>query len=415
METRKRKNLSFFIRKSRSVKGGEASINMKLTINGQCAHVSIGKNVDPNLWEAMQNGSKLTTKEALEIRDYLDHTRHVIMQHISNLREDGKDITTTSVSNAYLGIKDSSQKKLIEIFQEHNDKATLLKGKDFAPATVQRYETCLRLTQLYIKDKYKKNDIPLDELDHAFITGMELYLKTKRSCGHNTTVKYLRNLKKITNYALANGWMKKNPYANCRFTLKKVDKGFLTQEELDIIIRKDFDIERLQNIKDCFVFGCFTGLAYSDLKGLTQDNIVKGDDGHLWINTKRYKTDNQCNIPLLPIAVDILEKYSDHPVCRSKNRLLPMPSNQKLNSYLKEIADKCEIKKEITTHMARHTFATTVTLNNDIPIESVSKMLGHSSINMTRVYARLLDKKVSQDMSKIYAKYTINPVQNPAP
>jgi integrase len=406
METRSKNNLSFFIKKARLLKNGKASICMKLTINKECVHVTIGKDVDPKTWKAIHSGQKITSKEAIEIRDYLDHTKHVIKQHISNLREDDKEITATSVRDAYLGIKDQ-QKTIIGIFQEHNDKATILKGKDFAPATIQRYETCLRLTQWYIKNKYKKDDLPLDQLNHEFITGFEYYLKTVRTCGHNTTMKYIRNLKKIVHIALANDWLRKDPFVSYKVTMRKVDKGFLTEEELDIIIKKDFEIERLQNVKDCFVFGCFTGLAYSDLKSLSIENIVTGDDGRLWINTRRHKTDNQCNIPLLPIALELMDKYSEHPICKEKNRLLPIPTNQKLNMYLKEIADVCGIKKEITTHMARHTFATTVTLNNDIPIESVSKMLGHSSINMTRIYARLLDKKVSQDMSKLYQKYPV--------
>lgn len=404
METRTRKSFSFFIKKTRILKNGEASIYLKLTINKECVHIAIGKNVNPIIWDAIQSGQKTTSKEALQVKDYLDHTKHVIKQHINNLQEDGKEISALSVRNAYLGIKDS-QKTIIQIFQDHNDRATLLKGIDFSPATVQRYETCLRLTQTYIREKYNRDDLPLEKLDHDFITGLEVYYKIKRSCAHNTAIKYLKNLKKITNLALANGWMKKDPYANYKFTLRKVDKGFLSEEELETIIKKEFDIERLTNVKDCFVFGCFTGLAYSDLKSLSSDNIVKGDDGKLWINTRRHKTDNICNIPLLPIAQEILKKYEEHPLCISNNKLLPIPTNQKLNQYLKEIADGCGIKKEITTHMARHTFATTVTLNNDIPIESVSKMLGHSSINMTRIYARLLDKKVSQDMNKLYDKY----------
>lgn len=403
METRSRNSLSFYITKTKLTKNGEAPVCLKLTINKERVYVSTGMNITPKVWEAYRKG-KAATKEALAVKDHIDHTKHLIKQHTEELREEGKEITARTVCDAYLGKKDE-ERTLIGIFQEHNDKAVLLKGKDFAPATVQRYETCLRLTQDYIREKYKKDDLSLDKLDHEFVTGLELYFKTTRSCSHNTSMKYLKNLKKITRLALANDWMKKDPYANYKFTMKKVDKGFLSEEELEALINKKFDIERIQNVKDCFVFGCFTGLAYSDLKDLTSDNIVKGDDGRLWINTKRRKTKNQCNIPLLPIAQDIIEKYSEHPVCKLRNSLLPIPTNQKLNMYLKEIADSCEIKKEITSHMARHTFATTVTLNNDIPIESVSKMLGHSSINMTRIYARLLDKKISQDMNKLYEKY----------
>ena len=192
---------------------------------------------------------------------------------------------------------------------------------------------------------------------------------------------------------------------NYKMSERKVDKPFLTEEELAALINKEFEIERLGQIRDCFVFSCMTGLAFIDLKNLTPDCIGTGTDGEPWILTKRHKTDNACNIPLLPLSRQIVDRYQNYP-CRSHhNLLLPIPSNQKMNAYLKEIADLCGIKKNLTVHVARHTFATTVTLNNDVPIETVSKMLGHSSIKMTQVYARLLDKKVSQDMKKLHAIY----------
>ena len=236
---------------------------------------------------------------------------------------------------------------------------------------------------------------------------MELYLKVDRNCGHNTTVKYIKNFKKIIRIAQANGWIKSDPFIRIKMQLKKVDKEFLTEEELNTIIEKDFGIERLNNVKDIFLFGCFTGLAYSDLKLLKPENVITGLDGGRWIITKRLKTDNDSHIPLLPIAAKIVDKYKDNLYCNSRNVLLPVYSNQKLNCYLKEIGDVCGIRKHMSTHMARHTFATTVTLNNDIPIESVSKMLGYSSIKMTQVYAKLLDKKVAQDMARLNLKYSI--------
>ena len=215
----------------------------------------------------------------------------------------------------------------------------------------------------------------------------------------------MKNFKKIIRVALANEWIIKDPFSKIKLTFKKVEKFFLTEEELKTIIDKKFHIERLQHVKDIFIFGCFTGLAYVDIKKLTPENLVVGPDGKKWINTMRTKTGSKSNIPLLPITEGIIEKYHDDPYCVIHNVLLPVLSNQKLNSYLKEIADICGINKTLTTHIARHTFATTVTLNNDIPIETVSKMLGHSSIKMTQTYARLLDKKVGQDMEKLHVKY----------
>ena len=260
--------------------------------------------------------------------------------------------------------------------------------------------------QDFIRMKYRREDMPITQVDHEFISGLELYLKIERNCGHNTAVKYIKNFKKIVRMAMANGWITKDPFAKIKMPLKKVDKDFLTEDELNTIINKEFSVERLEHVKDIFLFGCFTGLAYSDLQLLTPDNLVTGTDGGTWIITKRKKTDNSSHIPLLPMAAEIIEKYVDHPHCIRHHVLLPVYSNQKLNAYLKEIADLCGIKKNMSSHMARHTFATTVTLNNDIPIESVSKMLGHSSIKMTQVYAKLLDKKVSQDMKKLHEKFT---------
>jgi len=258
----------------------------------------------------------------------------------------------------------------------------------------------------FIRWKYKKEDLLLCDLNHEFITEMEFYLKTVRKCCHNSAIKYIKNFKKIVRIALANGWLRVDPFANYKMTLKKVDRGFLSEDELSAIQNKEFHCERLRQVRDIFLVGCMTGLAYSDLKKLSTDNLVKGDDGNLWIHVNRTKTDVPSHIPLLPLAAQIIDQYSTHPYCVSKNVLLPVASNQKLNAYLKEIGNLCGINKDLSSHIARHTFATTVTLNNDIPIESVSKMLGHSSINMTKNYARLLDKKVSNDMQKLFQKYS---------
>ena len=220
-------------------------------------------------------------------------------------------------------------------------------------------------------------------------------------------MKYIKNFKKIIRIAMANGLITQDPFANYKMKLKKVDRDFLSDEELNMLISKDFDNIRLKQVRDCFVFSCFTGLAYSDLKRLTPDSIKIGTDGGNWIKIHRKKTNGESNIPILPVTAALIDKYKNDDICILNNVLLPVLSNQKMNAYLKEIAIICKIKKNLTSHIARHTFATTVTLNNDVPIETVSKMLGHSSINMTKTYARLVDKKVGRDMEHLNDKYNI--------
>ena len=247
-------------------------------------------------------------------------------------------------------------------------------------------------------------DLPLLDITPIFIRDFEYYLKTERKCCNNTTIKYIKNFNKIVRIALANGWLKADPLLNIKYHLDPVDIDFLTEEELNKVMNKQFDIERLQQVKDVYLFCCFTGLAFVDVKSLSYSDI-EDINGKLWIKKRRQKTKNWCNIPILEPALNIMDKYKNHLVCIKTDRILPVLTNQKMNAYLKEIADLCGIDKKLSTHTARHTFATTVTLSNHISIEVVSKMLGHSSINMTKKYARVVDDLISKDMMKIHDKY----------
>lgn len=246
--------------------------------------------------------------------------------------------------------------------------------------------------------KFQKGDIDIVDIDHAFITDYEFWLRSVRKCANNAAVKYIKNFKKIVRICMANGWLDKDPFINYKSKVKVVERVFLTHTEIQTLLNKSFVSERLELVRDIFIFSCFTGLAYVDVKKLTKENLNIGIDGHKWIFTHRQKTDTPSRIPILPTAEGILEKYKDHPQCINSNILLPILSNQKMNAYLKEIADVCEINKELTFHIARHTFATTVTLSNGVPIESVSKMLGHTNIKTTQHYAKILDQKISTDM-----------------
>jgi integrase len=406
MENRNTFSVLFFIRKGRTNEQGQVPIYLRVTVNRKMKSMALHQSIEPELWSIQGNRAIGNSKKARDVNSNLESVRSTLFEHFKYLRETGKDVTVQAITNAYLGIEEDRGKKILELYQAHNDKIKLLENIDYSHETVQRYETSLMHTKAFIKKKYKKDDLYLEELNHEFMVDYEIYFKTVRKCSHNTTMKYLKNFKKIVRIAISNGDLDRDPFANYKMRMKKVDRGFLTEEELDIIINKDFNNLRLEQIRDCFVFSCFTGLAHSDLKRLTKEHLVTGTDGGKWIKIKRKKTDNLSSIPILDVTQQILDKYENDDSCNANNVLLPVKSNQKMNVYLKEIANICGIDKNFSSHLARHTFATTVTLNNNVPIETVSKMLGHSSINMTKIYARLLDKKVGQDMKHLNDKFT---------
>ena len=319
-----------------------------------------------------------------------------------------KDIKVTSenVKNELMGI-DENKRMLIPIFQDHNNRIKELVGKEYALGTLERYKTSLSHTVEFLKWKYKVSDIEINKIDHALITDYEFWLRSIRNCANNTAVKYIKNFNKIIKICLVNDWLDKNPFANYKSKVKEVERVYLSEVEIQNIINKDFKTERLSLVRDIFLFSCFTGLAYVDVKNLTKSHVSIGIDGEKWIFTHRQKTETASKIPILPLTQIIIDKYEDHPECNNQSKLLPILSNQKMNAYLKEIAGICEIDKELTFHIARHTFATTITLANGVPIESVSKMLGHKNLRTTQHYAKVLDKKVSEDMKILREKFSL--------
>jgi len=266
---------------------------------------------------------------------------------------------------------------------------------------LSRYKTTLDHSRDFISWKYKADDIDIFKLNHEFITDFEYWLKSVRNIGHNTAIKYLATFKKIVIICIKNGWLPRDPFHAYKMSKREVDRTALTAEELSKISKKKFDHERLGQVRDIFLFCCYTGLAYIDVFKMSRSEIITGIDGEKWLVIKRQKTDSPSRIPLLPQALSILKKYDKDPQCEIKGQLLPVLSNQKMNSYLKEIAVLCRINKVITFHLARHTFATTVTLTNGVPMESVSKMLGHRNLKTTQQYAKIVDVKVSEDMKKL--------------
>ena len=407
MEQKNTFSLLFYIKKNRLNKKGEAAIYFRITVNGTQTALSLHRSVFIDMWSTDSGMAIGKTKISKDINSNIKTVEAKIYEYYRLLRETKTNLIAIDIKNAFLGIEEDKGRKIVEVFQEHNDNVRKLVNIDFSPDTLQRYETSLMHTKNFIKINYKKDDLYLTDINHKFITDYEMYFKTERKCSHNTSMKYIKNFKKIIRIALANAWITQDPFSNYKMKLKKIDRDFLNDGELSRLTNYTFKVERLEQVRDTFLFSCFTGLAHSDLKRLTPTNIKTGTDGNLWIMINRKKTNGSSHIPILPVTNMLIEKYKEHPYCLDKSVLLPVLSNQKMNAYLKEIADLCGIEKNLTSHIARHTFATTVTLNNDVPIETVSKMLGHSSINMTKTYARLLDKKVGRDMQHLHEKFKI--------
>lgn len=395
--------LHFYAKSTKANSKGLLPIYVRLTIEGKRFEYSTKKFVEPTKWSPELSKLKGNSEEARSINSLLDFTRNRVNEIHFELLKDFKSINVEEFKNKLLGVKER-ERMLIPIFEEHNRKMKELIGLEYAAGTYERYVTSLRHTKNFLFWKYNLPDISIDKIDHAFITEYEFYLRSEHKCANNTTVKYIKNFHKIVNQCLANGWLDKDPFINYKSKVKEVVREYLDENEIDTIINKDLHVERLGVVRDIFIFSCFTGLAYIDVKQLSADNISIGIDGEKWIFKDRQKTDVESRIPLLPIALEILKKYENHPLCVNQNRLLPILTNQRMNSYLKEIATLCKINKDLTFHIARHTFATTVTLTNGVPIESVSKMLGHSSIKTTQHYAKILDKKVSDDMMILRTK-----------
>lgn len=399
-------SILFYAKKAKASVNGLVPIYTRITINGKRIELSTNRFVETSKWSVEAGKMKGSSEEARSINSHLTLLKTQIIDAQMELIHKKLPVTIESLKSKILGV-DESARMLIPIFQDHNNKIKELVGKEYASGTLERYTTSLKHTIEFMKWKYNISDIDITKIDHAFITDYEFWLRSVRNCANNTAVKYLKNFNKIIKLCLANDWLEKNPFANYKSKVKEVERVYLTEVEIQSIIEKDFKTERLSLVRDIFLFSCFTGLAYIDVKNLTKSHISYGIDGEKWIFTHRQKTESASKIPILPVTQMIIDKYENHPQCLNENKLLPILSNQKMNAYLKEIAGVCEIENELTFHIARHTFATTVTLTNGVPIESVSKMLGHKNLRTTQHYAKVLDRKVSDDMKILKDKFSI--------
>lgn len=389
--------LLFFLKQTKSQNDELMFIYLKITVDGKSTELSTKRKCAQSRWNpgaGRETGNKESTKE---LNYYLDSLEQLVYQAKRSLFDTDKPVTAQAIKDVLNGVTEKPR-MILDVFKHHNDQMKALEGIDFARGTIGRYEISMQHTRDFIKWMFKLEDKPIKELDHEFISQYAFWLKTVRKCNHNSTMKYLANFKKVVLICVKNRWLPGDPFANFKLTKKAVEKVALTEAELKRVIEKKFDAERLCLVRDIFVFSCYTGLAYADVKNLKRSDIKAGIDHKEWIFINRQKTNSASHLPLLAQARKILSRYKDHSKCIDTDAALPVLTNQKMNAYLKEIADTCGIKEELTFHIARHTFATTVTLNNGVPMESVSKMLGHSSIRQTQHYAKTQNYKVSKDM-----------------
>jgi len=386
------------------LKNGKAPLSVRISVNGERAEIRTNREIPPTLWDAKAQRVKGATEEAKSINAHIETIKGSLRVHESRLIALGKTVTAEILKNEFQGLR-PDRHSLCTAFEVHIKRITeKMNAGRKAPATLDKYAYTFDKIKAFLKHQYKVSDLYLDDIKRSFIHDFEHYLFTEEHLQNNTVMKYLRQTKTVLKMAVEMGWLATDPSSGYRLSFEEKDPMRLEMEELNVLVTKEISIARLAEARDCYVFMCYTGFAYEDAFGLGPENIFIGIDGQKWITKDRQKTEQAECVPLLPIPLEIIGRYRNHPHCSSKNKLLPVRSNQRFNGYLKEIAAICGINKELTTHTARHTFATTVTLENDVPIETVSKMLGHRSIKTTQRYAKVTRKKISQNMSALKEK-----------
>ena len=408
MKTQNTLGIVFYLKKYKA-KDGKAPLYVRVTVDGQRTDIALKRKIELGKWSDVKGMAKGRAEDVRALNTFLERIRGRIIECYQELQINKVLISAAAVKNKFLGI-DEQEYSLIKLIDYHNtEMKNILEW-----GTLKNYFTTKKYIQMYLKQSLKTSDIYLSQLRYKFLVGFEKFLREyepedhHKPCGQNTIMKHIERLRKMINLAIKNEWLEKDPFVKFKPTFLKKQREFLTEEELLRLENKIFKIDRLNHVKDLFVFSCYTGLAYIDVYNLTPKNVSLGIDRNYWIITSRKKTDQPVRVPLLPKAFEIVEKYKSHPRVISSGKLLPTLTNQKLNAYLKEIADLCDIKKNLTFHIARHTFATTVTLTNGVPIETVSKLLGHSTIRTTQIYAKVVEKKLSEDMQKLKDRLRVN-------
>ena len=397
-------SILFFIKRKKLLKNGDAPVYMRVTVDSRFLEASLKRGVNPKTWNEKKQRSTGRDRLSLELNDYLDDTLAKILKIHQRFADEKKIINPKTILDEWAG-RIEKPKMLCEEFRTDNEKyRQRLEIGDVVLNTVLRNERAERYLGEFIRKKFKAEDIPFSAIDNAFVRDFHLFLRVDKKQEQNTANKYCKILKRIVTLALDNKWMEVNPFQGVRFQAKATNRQFLTEKELATIMNKTFTLDRLNAVRDIFVFCALTGLSFSDVEGLKPEHVSVDDDGNYWIHKARQKTKNVCSIPYLESARAIAEKYKGHPLCEKRGVLLPVISNQRMNSYLGEIAGICGINKPLTMHIARHSFAC-LALANGVSMEIIARMLGHSDIRTTKIYAKVIDKSIAEQMSGLASKF----------
>lgn len=387
----------FYLKKNAIQKNGKTIIMIRITINGEIAQLSSKLQVNPDFWDVKTGKVKGRAAEANNINRQLDNLKSAIDKVYTKQFDEFGYVVPEKIKNTILGI-DRKYNTLLEYFDMHNKQYAMKVGYSTSNITYNRYQLLRERLVSFLKDNYSISDIPINEVTPVFLDSFYIYIRNHYKSAHNNAMKAMQRLRKIFYFAKNTGLTIPDPFWDFNIGFETVERGFLSQKEIDTIRNKQFVTKRVEQVRDLFIFSCYTGLSYVDICNLKESNIHTAFDNSLWIMTKRQKTNVHFNVRLLNTPIQILDKYKGS---QKDDKILPVISNQKLNEYLKEIADICSITQNLTFHMARHTFATTIALSNGVPIETVSKMLGHKSIKTTQIYAKITDIKMNNDMQKL--------------
>ena len=404
MKVNQSMSVLFWLYTQKADDSGLAPIYCRITLAGNRTQFSTGKKVHPDYWNS--NANKVSNKcpDAISINEDLDSIKGDLRKAYNQLTATNTHVTGEMVRNSYTG-KGEEKKTIIGLYDYNIDLFNQkVKQKKAAYKTLQRFHTIKAKVIAFLRKEYSLSDKPLYSIKQSFGGDLKHYLTINDGLCENTANKYLKSCKQLFEFAVLKGWLEKNPMKGFKCAYKNPHRETLTMEELNKLMELSLPLQRLAEVRDVYVFSCYTGYAYQEVYDLTSANIVVGMDSHKWLNVQRQKTGDPEMVPLLPVALHMIEKYKDHRYCICNNKMFPVNTNQKYNEYLKEIAKIAGIKKKLTTHTARHTFATTVTLEHDVPLETVSKLLGHRSIRTTQIYAKVSLKKLSNNMNDLRAK-----------
>ncbi|OQP49518.1 hypothetical protein A4D02_28400 [Niastella koreensis] len=394
----------FLLRKPSPFRKGPWLLNLRITVDGIAKELSLKRRWEIGRWDSNKQRAAGTKEDARALNVYIDLILAKAQGARANMIEKEQHITAQGIKDVLSGA--TERRRMFKlVFEDHNkEMAALVDKKEYSPATLERFTTAKNFFFEFLEIQHKLKDINIHSLNLEIVKGFYLWLRTTRNCNHNSATKYITNVKKIVLLCVKHGWLKSDPWALFDMSLDEVDTVFLTKAQLETLIHKPIENERLSIVRDVFVFSCLTGLAYADISNLKLTELSIGIDGKIWIQKKRKKSKVPFKVPLLARTLEIIEKYKSHPRCIKFGSVLPVLSNSTYNEYLKEIAALCGIDIGLTTHVARHTFATTVTLLNGISLIALRDMLGHKRISQTEHYAKVLPIMISNEMEVLEQK-----------